>query len=350
MSEKKYTKKDFTSDKLVKWCPGCGDYAILAAVQKTMADLGRPKEQQVVISGIGCSSRFPIYMDTHGFHTIHGRAPSVATGVKVANPDLDIWLVTGDGDGLSIGGNHLLHAIRRNVNMVVLLFNNKVYGLTKGQYSPTSEVDTVTKSTPYGSIDEPINPLSFALSAGATFVARTYDTNPKHMQHVFSEARKHRGLSFIEIYQNCVIFNDGAHDNVLERTIRSERLVELMKGEKLIFGKEKDKCLVFEGLELTVKNVADVSEADIVTHETAQTSPTYAKILADLQGAEVPSPIGIFRQVERPVYNDAVIQQTEDVKEKYGMGDLQNLLNGNASWEVKSDAHPIEEEFTAFVP
>ena len=348
MTEKKYTKKDFASSKLVKWCPGCGDYAILAAVQKTMADLGRDKDKQVVISGIGCSSRFPIYMDTHGFHTIHGRAPAVATGVKVANPDLDIWLVTGDGDGLSIGGNHLMHAIRRNVNMVVMLFNNKIYGLTKGQYSPTSEVNKVTKSTPYGSVDEPLNPLLFALSSGATFVARTYDTNPKHMQHVFSEARKHRGLSFVEIYQNCVIFNDGAHDEVLERTVRHDRLVDLVVGEKLIFGKEKDKCLVLNGLDIEVRNVADTPEEDIMVHQTDQLKPTYAKILAQMAYPEHPAPIGILRQVDRPVYNDAVIQQTEDVKGHHGLGDLQRLLDGHASWEVNSDAHPMEDEFTTF--
>ncbi len=334
MSEeiKKYTKKDFTNDRDVKWCPGCGDYAILATVQKVMAELGNPKENQVVVSGIGCSSRFPVYMDTYGFHTLHGRAPTVATGIKVANPELDVWVVTGDGDGFSIGGNHLLHAFRRNVNLTVLLFNNRIYGLTKGQYSPTSEPNKVTKSTPYGSIDAPVNPTQYALASNATFVARTYDINPKHMAEVFKAAQQHQGISFVEIYQNCVIFNDGTFNDVLDRTVRDDNTIGLTAGEPMIFGKELDKCIVFEGFEPVVKNVADVNPEDIAVHQ-PEGSLTQAQVLAQFEG-NLPTPMGIFRQVQKPVYDDAVNQQVADVKEKKGAGDLDALLKGNAHWDV----------------
>lgn len=330
---KKYTKKDFSSDRDVKWCPGCGDYAILATVQKVMADLGRPKENQVVVSGIGCSSRFPVYMDTYGFHTLHGRAPTVATGIKVANPDLDVWLVTGDGDGFSIGGNHLMHAFRRNVDIVILLFNNRIYGLTKGQYSPTSEVDKVTKSSPYGSVDSPVNPVQFALACNATFVARTYDINPKHMAEVFTAAREHKGISFVEIFQNCVIFNDGAFNDVVDRTVRDDCILELVEGEPLIFGKEKDNCIVFEGFEPVVKKVADVKPEEIAIHDPAG-SLTQAQILALMSGENLPTPMGIIRQVEAPVYDDVVNKQADLVKSSKGKGDLSALLKGNSHWDV----------------
>jgi 2-oxoglutarate ferredoxin oxidoreductase subunit beta len=329
---KKYTKKDFTSDRDVKWCPGCGDYAILATVQRVMAELGNPKENQVVVSGIGCSSRFPVYMDTYGFHTLHGRAPTVATGIKVAKPELDVWLVTGDGDGLSIGGNHLMHAFRRNVNIVILLFNNRIYGLTKGQYSPTSETEKVTKSSPYGSVDAPINPVQFALSCNATFVARTYDINPKHMAEVFKAAQRHQGIAFVEILQNCVIFNDGAFDDVIDRKVRDEKALELIAGEPMIFGKDRDKCVVFEGFEPVIKNVADVKAEDIAIHK-PEDSLTQAQVLAQFDG-DLPTPMGIFRQVERPMYDEVVNQQVDAVKEKKGAGDLDALLKGNAHWEV----------------
>ena len=345
--ERKYKKKDFMSDRDVKWCPGCGDYAILATIQKTMAELGRPKEKQVVISGIGCSSRFPIYMDTHGFHTIHGRAPTVATGVKVANPELDVWMVTGDGDGLSIGGNHLFHAIRRNLDMVILLFNNRIYGLTKGQYSPTSEVDKVTKSTPYGSIDAPVNPLLFALSANATFVARTYDTNPKHMADVFKAAQAHRGVSFVEIYQNCVIFNDGAYTEVTDRGVRDDRLVDLVHGEKLIFGKEKDKCVVLDGLDATIKNVADVNEEDILVHDAHKENLVLHQLISQLSFPETVTPIGVLRQVDLPTYCDSINHQAQDITDKKGKGDLATLLQGSASWEVTEG---LDEEIDHFKP
>ena len=330
---KKYTKKDFTSGRDVKWCPGCGDYAILATVQRVMAELGNPKENQVVVSGIGCSSRFPVYMDTFGFHTLHGRAPTVATGVKVANPELDVWLVTGDGDGFSIGGNHLLHAFRRNVDMVVLLFNNRIYGLTKGQYSPTSETEKVTKSTPYGSVDEPVNPVQFALAAGATFVARTYDINPKHMAATFKAAQQHKGIAFVEIFQNCVIFNDGAFNDVVDRSVRDDNSVELEAGEPMIFGKEKDKCIVFEGFEAKVKNVADVAAEDIAIHKPDGTL-AQAQILAALEN-DLPTPMGIFRQIERPVYEEVVNQQVKDVKKSKGNGQINALLRGNSHWDVE---------------
>ena len=345
---KKYTKKDFTSSREVKWCPGCGDYAILASIQKTMAELGRAKEQQCVISGIGCSSRFPVYMDTHGFHTIHGRAPTVATGVKVANPELDVWLVTGDGDGLSIGGNHLMHAIRRNLDMVVLLFNNRIYGLTKGQYSPTSEVDKVTKSTPYGSLDEPLNPLLFALSSKATFVARTYDTNPKHMGEVFKAAQQHKGVAFVEILQNCVIFNDATHSDVIDRTVRDKTLLNLEHGEKMIFGKEKDHCLVLDGITPVTKLVSEVDEADILVHDKTTANPAMHMILAQLEHPENPVPMGILRQTENSTYCEAINIQMEDVMEKKGKGNLESLLKGPASWMVEEGLDEEEQIFTSF--
>ena len=333
VAEKKYTKKDFASDRDVKWCPGCGDYAILASIQKVMADLGRPKEKQVVISGIGCSSRFPVYMDTFGFHTLHGRAPTVATGAKVANPDLDVWLVTGDGDGFSIGGNHMMHVLRRNVDIVILLFNNRIYGLTKGQYSPTSETDKVTKSSPFGSVDAPINPVLFALASQATFVARTYDINPKHMAETFKAARLHKGISFVEIYQNCVIFNDGAFSDVIDRTHRSEATLELKDGEPMIFGKEGEKCIVFEGMEAIVKNVADVDAADIAVHQPGG-SFTQAQVLAQFDIPDFPVPMGVIRQVEKPTNDEAVQQQVDSVIQRKGNGDLNALLRGNAHWDV----------------
>ena len=333
----KYTKKDFTSSKDVKWCPGCGDYAILATVQKTMADLGRPKEKQVVVSGIGCSSRFPVYMDTHGFHTIHGRAPTVATGLRVARPDLDVWMVTGDGDGLSIGGNHLMHAVRRNVEMVVLLFNNRIYGLTKGQYSPTSEQNKVTKSTPYGSVDAPLNPLLFALAAGATFVARTWDTNPRHMDAVFKAARQHKGLSLVEIWQNCVIFNDGAFDNVVDREVKEDRLVELEEGKPILFGKDKSKCLVLDGLDVVVRDTALTDPAKILVHNPRSQSPTLAMALAQLSFPDAPTPMGILRQVERPTYDGDVNEQAAQVLKDRGPGNMDKLLRGSASWKIETD-------------
>ncbi len=242
------TKKDFVSDQTIRWCPGCGDYAILASIQKLMPELGIPKEDIVFVSGIGCSSRFPYYMDTYGLHTLHGRAPAFATGLKVARPDLTVWLITGDGDGLSIGGNQLMHMLRRNLDVNVLLFNNRIYGLTKGQYSPTSEHGKVTKSTPFGSPDMPLNPMLFALSAGATFVARTYDVDPKGMKEIFKEAAEHKGTSFVEIFQNCNIFNDRTFSPIYERPVRDDQILNLNHGEPFIFGKKKNKGIRLNGL------------------------------------------------------------------------------------------------------
>jgi 2-oxoglutarate ferredoxin oxidoreductase subunit beta len=298
-----------------------------------MAELGRPKENQVVVSGIGCSSRFPAYMDTFGFHSLHGRAPTVATGVKVANPDLDVWIVTGDGDCFSIGGNHIMHALRRNLDVVVLLFNNRIYGLTKGQYSPTSETEKVTKSSPYGSVDAPVNPLQMALASNASFVARTYDINPKHMVETFKAARLHKGVSFVEIYQNCVIFNDGAFSDVIDRTVRADNTLELTAGEPMIFGKEKEKCIVFEGFEAVIKNVADVKPEDIAIHQ-PEGSLTQAQVLAQFKD-DLPTPMGVLRQELRPTYDDAANQQAREVTQKKGAGCLNELFRGKGHWEVK---------------
>ena len=325
-----YTKKDFSSDKEVRWCPGCGDYAILSTVQKVMSERNTPKENYAVISGIGCSSRFPIYMNTFGFHTIHGRAPTVATGAKISNPELDVWLISGDGDGLSIGGNHLMHVLRRNVNINILLFNNRIYGLTKGQYSPTSEVGKVAKSTPYGSIDSPINPIRFALAADASFVARTYDTNPKHMAEIFHAAANHQGVSFIEIFQNCVIFNDDTFSDVVAPKVRHDALVNLQDKQPLIFGKEQDKCLVQEGFEIVTKNIADVDESQILVHN--EKAPlAYANALSQL---ETPTAMGIFKRVSKPTYDDSINQQCKQVTKQKSKGDLDQLLSGKSSWIV----------------
>ncbi|MHC4894150.1 MAG: 2-oxoacid:ferredoxin oxidoreductase subunit beta [Planctomycetota bacterium] len=324
------TKKDLKSDQEVRWCPGCGDYSILNSVQGALAQLGIPKEELVVISGIGCSSRFPYYMNTYGFHTIHGRAPTVATGVKSANPDLSVWMITGDGDALSIGGNHTMHLLRRNVDVKVLLFNNEIYGLTKGQYSPTSPVGQKTKSTPFGSIDRPFNPISLALGAGATFVARTMDTHPKHMEQTLLAAAQHKGSAFIEIYQNCVIFNDGAFEEVAGRKVRDERTIDLVPGEPMVYGKEHDKGLRFEGFDV-VPCAADEAQAWDPTRTT--TAP--AQLLAELDVDPTrPNPVGIFRQVNAPIFDHELNAQVDRVTEKKGRGKLRDLVYTPDSWTV----------------
>src|SRR3954467_14023042 len=271
------TRKDFSSDQEVRWCPGCGDYSVLTALQLMMPELGVRPENQVFVSGIGCSSRFPYYMNTYGVHSIHGRAPAVATGVAVARPDLDVWVITGDGDGLSIGGNHLIHALRRNVNFTILLFNNQIYGLTKGQYSPSSELGKVTKSTPFGSVDHPFNPISLALGAGATFVARTHDLDRKHMQETFRQAHDHRGAAFVEIYQNCNVFNDGAFDGLLTKENRPEMLVPLQHGQAIRFGTDNDKGIVMgpDGA-LRIVSVAEVGEDALLVHDAYREDPGLA--------------------------------------------------------------------------
>jgi len=331
------TKKDFVTANEVRWCPGCGDYAILNAIQKTFPDLGIPKENFVVISGIGCSSRFPYYMETFGFHTIHGRAPSVATGVKVANPDLSVWMITGDGDGLSIGGNHLLHILRRNLNINILLFNNQVYGLTKGQYSPTSSVGMKTKSTPMGSFDHPVNPIQFALGAEATFVARTVDTNPKHMVETFKAAQAHQGTSFVEIFQNCVIFNKDVWEGIYGRDSRDEQILYLEEGKPLLFGKEKDKGIRLNGIKSEIVKIGEngITEDDIIVHDTAHDNPLYAALLSQLLHPEFPTPLGVLRSIERDVYEDCLEGQIQAAKESKGEGDLQATLSGAGSWKVE---------------
>ncbi|MHC5068190.1 MAG: 2-oxoacid:ferredoxin oxidoreductase subunit beta, partial [Planctomycetota bacterium] len=297
------TRKDFVSDQDVRWCPGCGDYAILGAMHNILPKLGVPKENIVMVSGIGCSSRFPFYVDTFGFHTVHGRAPTVASGMKAVNPDLDVWLITGDGDGFSIGGNHMLHLLRRNFNVKVLLFNNRIYGLTKGQYSPTSLEGHQTKSTPMGSIDHPVNPCAVALGAEATFVARTADKQIKHLEQVLLAAHQHQGTAFVEILQNCVIFNDGAWEDVCAKDRRDDAEVLLEHGQPLIFGKERNLGVRLNGLDPEVVNLAEVDESELLVHDAHCTSSAYAYLLARLgvDGAG-PLPMGVLRQVERPCY------------------------------------------------
>ena len=330
------TKKDWASDQEVRWCPGCGDYGILTAVQMLMPELGVRRENTVFISGIGCSSRFPYYMNTYGLHGIHGRALPLATGLAVARPDLDVWVVTGDGDGLSIGGNHLIHALRRNVNLTVLLFNNQIYGLTKGQYSPTSELGKVTKSTPFGSVDHPFNPVSLALGAEATFVARTHDLDRKHMMEMFRRAHDHKGAAFVEIYQNCNVFNDGAFEQVTSREVRAQMLIPLVHGERIRFGAEGELGVTVDqqGRALIVK-VADVGEDAILVHDEQRPEPGLAFLLSRLaRGPYEPTPIGVFRAVERPDYGNLVQRQLLEARERQGPGDLAALLAAGSAWEV----------------
>lgn len=325
------TKKDMKSDQDVRWCPGCGDYAILNTAYSVMADLGVPKEQFMVVSGIGCSSRFPYYLGTYGFHTIHGRAPAFATGIKTANPELSVWLATGDGDGLSIGGNHLIHLLRRNVDINVLLFNNEIYGLTKGQYSPTSPLGSRSKSTPNGSVDNPFNTLSLALGAGATFVARTMDTDIKHMSKTLRQAAEHSGTSFIEILQNCVIFNDGAFENIALKKNRGEQTIDLQPGEPMIYGDESDKGLKYEGLEL-VRCAAD--EAGVWDPGVA--SPAQAFLVSQMaSNPDLPTPIGLLRSVSAPRYDDLVNKQVASAIESKGRGDLKSLIYTPDTWVVE---------------
>ncbi|GAB7041876.1 MULTISPECIES: 2-oxoacid:ferredoxin oxidoreductase subunit beta [Catenuloplanes] len=333
----KLTAKDFKSDQEVRWCPGCGDYAILAAVQGFMPELNIPRERIVFISGIGCSSRFPYYMNTYGMHSIHGRAPAIATGLAATRPDLSIWVVTGDGDALSIGGNHLIHALRRNVNLKILLFNNRIYGLTKGQYSPTSELGKVTKSTPVGSADAPFNPLSLALGAEAGFVARTIDSDRKHLQSVLRAAAAHRGSAFVEIYQNCNIFNDGAFETLKDVGTRDEYLIRLEHGQPITFG---DSCVVHPpgGFGLSVRPTASVDPAEIVVHDETVTDPAYAFALSRLPALDLRNtPIGVLRAVSRPTYDEVLQQQVADAREAAtGTPEeqLTGLLHAGDTWTI----------------
>ncbi len=338
-----YTRQDFTSDQTVRWCPGCGDYSILAQMQKTMPDickeLGIPREKVVFISGIGCSSRFPYYMNTYGFHGIHGRAPTIASGVKICNPDLHVWVVTGDGDGLSIGGNHLIHCLRRNLDIKILLFNNRIYGLTKGQYSPTSEMGKKTRSSPFGTVEQPINPLCLAIAAEATFVARAIDTDSARLQQIFLRAAKHRGAAFIEVFQNCNVFNDKAFASFTERSVREEKTITLRHGEPLVFGKERDKAIVLRGgrngLVPRVVPVSEVSESGLLVHDEAAPAPTLAYLLTQLEEPEFPVPLGVFRCVERPTYERLLQEQIDSAVERFGRGDLQGIFDAGDTWEIE---------------
>ncbi len=327
------TRKDFVSDQIVRWCPGCGDYAILAQVQKLLPELGIPREKIVFVSGIGCSSRFPYYMNNYGVHSIHGRAVPIATGLKMAHPDLNVWVITGDGDGLSIGGNHFIHLMRRNVDLNIILFNNRIYGLTKGQYSPTSPQGLKTKSSPMGSLEQPLNPIAIAIGAEATFVARTIDGHLKHMAQVLERAAKHKGTSFVEIYQNCVIFNDGAFKYAADAATRPDNVVELEHGKPLIFGKKRDKGVRLNGLEPEIVSLATVSEKEILVHnETAP--PSLAYLFSQMHHPHLPEPIGVFRSLERPTYDAQVQAQVDTAIQLKGQGDLHKLFYDADTWQV----------------
>ncbi|MBL8892668.1 MAG: 2-oxoacid:ferredoxin oxidoreductase subunit beta [Planctomycetaceae bacterium] len=325
---------DFGSDQDVRWCPGCGDYSILAQMKKILPDVGIPPHKIVFVSGIGCSSRFPYYMNTYGMHTIHGRAPAVATGLKIANPDLTVFVITGDGDSLSIGGNHLLHLIRRNVDLNIILFNNRIYGLTKGQYSPTSLQGHVTKSTPGGSLDYPLNPLSVVLGADATFVARSIDFNTKHLGETLYQATQHRGTSFVEVLQNCNVFNDGAWEHLTDKDVKDDNLLVLHHGKPMVYGKNNDKGVRLQGL--TPQSVVlggAVNEQHLLVHDQSAPEPHIANLLARFSNPDLPVPIGVFRQVSRPCYEEQVHQQVQQAKAK-SKGDLSAIFNSGDTWTV----------------
>src|SRR5438309_7369098 len=333
----KLAKADFVSNQEVRWCPGCGDYAILNNVQKVMPELGISREKIVFVSGIGCSSRFPYYMNTYGFHSIHGRAPAIATGIKAANPDLSVWVITGDGDALSIGGNHFMHAIRRNLDINYILFNNRIYGLTKGQYSPTSELGKKTKSTPMGVIDYPLNPLSLAIASEATFVARSIDIDVKHLGAMVEAAAKHTGVSFLEVYQNCNIFNDGAFDYFAERSVRPDKVLYLEHGKPMIFGKDRNQGIRMNGAHPEVVTIGEneITEADILVHDIHLQDPSVAFMLARMEQPDFPQPVGVFRAVERPSYNQLMADQIETAISKSGPGSLEKLIYSGDMWTVE---------------
>ncbi|MET0726710.1 MAG: 2-oxoacid:ferredoxin oxidoreductase subunit beta [Acidimicrobiales bacterium] len=329
-------RKDWSSDQEVRWCPGCGDYSILAAVQLLMPELGVRREDVAFVSGIGCAARFPYYMNTYGMHSIHGRAPAIATGLAMTRPDLHVWVVTGDGDSLSIGGNHLIHALRRNINITILMFNNQIYGLTKGQYSPTSELGKVTKSTPFGSLDHPFNPLSVAIGAEASFVARTHDMDRAHMVETFRRAHDHRGAAFVEVFQNCNVFNDAAFEGVTAKSVRDEMLIPLRHGEAIRFGADLQHGVLLDAQHgARIVDVADVGEDALLVHDEARTDPSVAFMLSRLsRGPYEPTPIGVFRAVERREYGAEVNGQLAAAVERKGEGDLEGLLRSGATWEV----------------
>ncbi|MDX2200661.1 MAG: 2-oxoacid:ferredoxin oxidoreductase subunit beta [Phycisphaerae bacterium] len=328
--------KELKSESEVRWCPGCGDYSILMQVQKVLAQLGVDRDRTVFVSGIGCSSRFPYYMNTYGFHTIHGRAPAVATGIKCANPELDVWVITGDGDGFSIGGNHILHLLRRNVNLKVILFNNRIYGLTKGQYSPTSEVGKVTKSTPFGSIDGPLNPLGVAIAAGATFIARTVDVDVQHQQQVLKRAAAHVGTAFVEVYQDCNVYNHKAWDYATDRETKPETVLYLEHGKPMMFGKQRDRGIRLNGLTPEVVTVgAGIAADDLLHHDESAPTPTLAYLLAQMRRPEFPEPMGVLRAVNAPTYESLLMSQVAAAQKKLGPGDLDALFNDADTWTVQ---------------
>lgn len=332
-TQRTLTKKDFVSDQDVRWCPGCGDYAVLSQVQKVLPELGLAREKFVFVSGIGCSSRFPYYMNTYGFHSIHGRAPALATGLKATRPDLSVWVITGDGDGLSIGGNHLLHALRRNVDMNILLFNNRIYGLTKGQYSPTSELGKVTKSSPVGSVDYPVDPITVALGAEGTFVARTIDVETRHLQEMIRRAFLHKGGAFLEILQNCNVFNDGAWEGVSDKETKGDTQLVLEHGKPLVFGKRRDKGIRLRGLQPECVTLGGgITEADLLVHD--ERDLTLGFILSHMRPPQFPTPIGVFRAVERPSYDALVNQQIERARAK-GRDELDAIFNRGSTWTVR---------------
>ena len=327
--------KDYGSDQDVRWCPGCGDYSILAQVKKVLASIGAKRENTVFVSGIGCSSRFPYYINTYGFHSIHGRAPGIATGIKLANPELQVWVVTGDGDGLSIGGNHLLHTIRRNIDLNILLFNNRIYGLTKGQYSPTSPQGKKTKSTPMGSVDFPLHPLSVALGAEATFVARALDVNTKHLAYVLERAARHKGTSFVEIYQNCNIFNDLAFEYATGKDTKDDTTLYLEHARPLVFGKQRDKGIRLNGMDPEIVTLGDgITEDDLLFHDERQAEPSLAYLLSRMHYPAYPEPMGVFRCVERPTYEDQVMDQIRTATSKQGEGTIENLFDNGETWLI----------------
>ena len=323
--------KDYKSSQEVRWCPGCGDYSIIAGIQATLAKMGIPKENLVMVSGIGCSSRFPYYMDTYGFHGIHGRANAIATGMKVANPDLSVWVITGDGDGLAIGGNHMIHSLRRNVDMKIILFNNEIYGLTKGQYSPTSPRGLHTKTSPFGTVDHPFIPVQLALGAGATFVARTLDVQPKHMKEVLEAAAHHKGAAFVEVWQNCVIFNDGAYKEWTDKTVRDEKTIYLVDGEPMVFGANRDKGLKADGCQI---KIVPAAEASIWDSKSECSGAAFVMSQLD-RNPEMPRPFGVFRDVQAPTLDQMVHEQIKEVTDKKGVGDLKKLLYTPDCWTVE---------------
>jgi 2-oxoglutarate ferredoxin oxidoreductase subunit beta len=326
---------DYATDQDVRWCPGCGDYSILAQMKKALSQLAIPQEKLVFISGIGCSSRFPYYMNTYGIHSIHGRAPAFATGLKVVRPDLNVWVITGDGDALSIGGNHLMHVIRRNLDVNIILFNNRIYGLTKGQYSPTSPLGKVTKSSPMGAIDNPIHPLSIAIGCEGSFVARSIDVNIKHLGEMLRRASEHRGTSFIEVYQNCNVFNDGAWEYATNRDVKDDNIVVLEHGKPLIFGKDRNKGIRLNGLEPEIVELGKgITEDDLLFHDEKAPEPSLAYLLTRLRHPEFPEPIGVFRCVDQPKYDEQLNSQIESARQKQGPGDLNKVFNSGDTWSV----------------